>query len=150
LAAGAGVSPALRAVQRGQAEDLRTHGKQSLWPSELTFIECVFYDRLMAATEPDRITVSRITGAAHRHARLRPLTEAEYRQAVTELNEAAAGRADLLAQYAGVTVGFHEGEPDEALHLQAAQLCIDAGADTHQIPRWIEEGRHRAAIPRHR
>jgi hypothetical protein len=113
-------------------------------------VEYMFYDRPMAATEPDHITVARITGAAHRHARLRPLTEAEHHHAVTELSEAAAGRADLLAQYAGVAVGFHEGEPDEALHLQAAQLCIDAGADTHLIPRWIEEGRHRAAIPRHR
>jgi hypothetical protein len=118
--------------------------------AQLIIIEFMFYDRPMAATEPDHITVARITGAAHRHARLRPLTEAEHRQAVTELNEAAAGRADLLAQYAGVAVGFHAGEPGEALHLQAAQLCIDAGADTHQIPRWIEDGRRRAAIPRHR
>jgi len=73
-------------------------GSPSLRLSRSKLVEYMFYDRPMAATEPDCITVARITGAAHRHARLRPLTEAEHRQAVTELNEAAAGRADLLAQ----------------------------------------------------
>lgn len=37
-------------------------------------------------------------------------------------------------------VGLHEGDLDEERRLLAAQLCIEASADTTQIPRWIEEG----------
>ena len=36
--------------------------------------------------------------------------------------------------------------PDEELYLRAAQLCIDAGADQSQIPRWTREG-HRQGAP---
>jgi|HubBroStandDraft_4_1064222.scaffolds.fasta_scaffold1278365_1 hypothetical protein len=110
----------------------------------------MFYTRPMARAEPDRITIAEIMGTAYRHARMRALGGAGHRQAVTALTEVAAGRADLLAECAGIAAGSHEGERDEALHLLAAQLCIDAGAAKDQIPRWIEEGRRRAAIARHR
>jgi hypothetical protein len=93
----------------------------------------------------DDILISRIKGTATRHARRRPLTEAEHHVAVTELAEIAQGRADLLAYCAGTTAGFHEGDIDEAHHLQAAQLCIDAGADISQVTRWTQEGHRRAA-----
>jgi hypothetical protein len=63
---------------------------------------------------------------------------------VAELAEIAAGRGDLLAEVAGVEVGFHEGELDEERRILAAQLCIEAGADTSQVERWIDEGRRRA------
>jgi hypothetical protein len=33
---------------------------------------------------------------------------------------------------------------DEAAHLRAAQLCVDAGADTTQVPRWAAEAQRRA------
>jgi hypothetical protein len=33
---------------------------------------------------------------------------------------------------------------DEGRYLRAAQLCIEAGADTSLIPRWIDVGRQRA------
>jgi hypothetical protein len=111
----------------------------------------MFYDRQMASTEKDRIIVAQIAGAAYRHARGRPLTRMEQEAAIAELNAAADGRADLLAEHAGLAVGCHEGDLDEARHLQAAQLCINAGADTSLISRWIEEGRRRAAVAnRHR
>jgi ribosomal protein S14 len=65
-------------------------------------------------------------------------------QAIAELAELAAGRSDLLARFAGTTVGLHEGDLDEERYRRAAQLCIDAGADTAMIPHWIEVGRQRA------
>jgi hypothetical protein len=96
----------------------------------------------------DDILISRIKGTATRHARRRALTEAEHHAAVTELAEIAQGRADLLAYCAGTTAGFHEGDIDEAHHLQVAQLCIEAGADTTQVIRWTQEGHRRAAAAR--
>ena len=99
----------------------------------------------MASTERDRIIVAQIAGAASRRARTHPLTQAELQDAIAELAMVADGRADLLAEHAGLAIGCHEGDLDEAHHLRAAQLCVNAGADTSLIPRWIEEGRRRAA-----
>src|SRR3984893_17156755 len=99
----------------------------------------------MASTERARIIVAQIAGAASRRARTHPLTQAELQDAIAELAAVADGRADLLGEAAGLAIGCHEGDLDEAHHLRAAQLCIDAGADTSLIPRWIEEGRRRAA-----
>jgi hypothetical protein len=95
--------------------------------------------------QADRILVARLTGEARHHARWRDLTEAERAAAVGELRELAAGRADLLAEVAGIFEGTSEGELDEPLARQAAQLCRDAGADPDVIPAWIEEGRRRWA-----
>lgn len=93
----------------------------------------------------DRILSAQIAGAASRHARIRGTLTAEARAAaVAELAELAAGRSDLLARFAGMEVGLHEGALDEDRRVLAAQLCIEAGAEQSQIPRWIEEGRRRA------
>jgi hypothetical protein len=64
---------------------------------------------------------------------------------VAELRELAAGRADLLAEVAGLEEGFHEGELAEPVAREAAMLCRKAGADPGAIPAWIEEGRRRRA-----
>ena len=93
--------------------------------------------------QADRILVAQLTGEARHHARWRDLTEAERAAAVGELRELAAGRADLLAEVAGIFEGTSEGELDGPLARQAAQLCRDAGADPDVIPAWIEEGRRR-------
>ncbi len=67
------------------------------------------------------------------------------RQDGGKTRELAAGRADLLAEVAGIMLGATEGEQDEPLMRQAAELCRAAGADEALIPGWIEEGRqHRA------
>ena len=91
-------------------------------------------------------------GSAHRraahHAKWRPLTEEEEAVALAELRALAAGRADLLAEVAGIFEGTSEGELDEPLARSAAQLCRKAGADAEAIPAWIEEGRRRAANAR--
>src|SRR5690242_20894162 len=95
--------------------------------------------------QADRILVARLTGEARHRAKWRVLTQAEHTAAVGELRELAAGRADLLAEVAGIFEGTSEGELDEPLARQAAQLCRDAGADPDAIPAWVEEGRRRRA-----
>ena len=96
----------------------------------------------------DRIRVAWLTGTAKHRARWRELTADERAAAVAELRELAAGRADLLAEVAGILEGASEGELDEPLARAAAQLCRDAGADLEAVPGWIEEGRRRRAAAR--
>jgi len=98
----------------------------------------------MATSKRDRALLAEITGVARRLARGQRLTGAAQQEAAAALSQVAQGRADLLAESAGLAIGAHEGNPDEARYLQAAQLCIDAGADLTAIPDWIEEGRRRA------
>ena len=64
---------------------------------------------------------------------------------MAELRELAGGRADLLAEVAGLEVGCTEGQLDEPRGRQAACLCRKVGADLEAIPAWIEEGRRRRA-----
>jgi hypothetical protein len=98
--------------------------------------------------QADRILVAQITGEARHRARWRELTGDEEATAVAELRELAGGRADLLAQVAGIFEGTSEGEPDEPLARSAARLCRMAGADREAIPSWIEEGRRRRKAAR--
>ena len=98
--------------------------------------------------EADRILVAQLTGEARHRARWHPLTEDEEAAALAELRVLAAGRADLLAEVAGIFEGTSEGELDEPLALCAAWLCRQAGADPAAIPAWIEEGRRRSANAR--
>ena len=96
----------------------------------------------------DRLLIAEIWGEARRRARWRELSSDEEAAAVAELRELAGGRADLLAEVAGVLEGTREGEPGEPLARQAAALCRKAGADPAAIPVWIEEGRRRRAAAR--
>ena len=98
--------------------------------------------------QPDRLLVAEIYGEARHRARWRDLSSEEETAAVAELRQLADGRADLLAEVAGILEGAREGEPDELLARQAAMLCRKAGADPEAIPAWIEEGRRRAANAR--
>ena len=97
----------------------------------------------------DRILVAELTGEARHRARWRELSSDEEAAAVTALRELAGGRADLLAEVAGVLEGAREGELDEPLARQAAGLCRLAGADPDAIPAWAEEGRRRRANASH-
>src|SRR5215469_5323718 len=99
----------------------------------------------MNSPDPDRLRYAQIAGAAARHAQGWRLTADEEARAIAELTEAAAGRADLLAERAGTALGFGEGRPDTARYQQIAELCIAAGADQALIERWINVGRERAA-----
>jgi hypothetical protein len=119
------------------------------------FIVYVFDHCQMAKDRPgparDRLLVARLSSVAQRHARWGALTEAETPAAVAELREIAGGRADLLAEVAGVALGTAESKGDEyrARAEAVAGLCRLAGADQDAIPRWTEEGRRRVEAVRH-
>ena len=98
--------------------------------------------------EAEWILVAQLTGEARYRAKWRPLTGDEEAAAVAALRELAGGRADLLAEVAGILEGARKGEPDEPLARQAADLCRKAGADLKAIPAWVEEGRRRRAAAR--
>ena len=98
--------------------------------------------------QADRILVAELFGEARHQARWRELSGEEEAAAVAALRELAGGRADLLAEVAGILEGAREGEPDEPLARQAAGMCRKAGADPEAIPAWIAEGRRRTAAAR--
>ncbi len=88
--------------------------------------------------------VAELTGEARHHAKWRPLTKDKEAAALTGPRAIAGGRADLLAEVAGVLEGTSAGRLDEPLARQAAELCRKAGADPDAIQHWIMEGRRRA------
>ena len=101
-----------------------------------------------AAREMDQLTVARLTGAAWRHASGWEPTGAETVAAVRELREIADGRVDLLAEVAGLLIGYYRRTAEEPRARAAAYYCITAGADLELITRWIEVGCSRAAAAR--
>lgn len=101
-----------------------------------------------AAREIDQLTVARLTGAVWRHASGREPTRAETAAAVRELREIAGGRGDLLAEVAGLLIGYYRRTAEELRARAAAYYCIAAGAGLDLIPRWVEVGRSRAAAAR--
>ena len=101
-----------------------------------------------AARERDLLTVARLTGAAWRHASGREPTGAQTAAAVRELREIAGGRVDLLAEVAGLLIGYYRRTAEELKARAAAYYCIAAGAGLDLIPRWIETGCSRAAAAR--
>jgi hypothetical protein len=101
-----------------------------------------------AARERDRAVVARLTGTAWRHASGRAPTRAETAAAVRELREITGGRADLLAEVAGLLIGYYRRTGEEPKARAAAYYCMAAGAELDLIPRWIEVGCSRAAAAR--
>jgi hypothetical protein len=99
----------------------------------------------MASYDPDRVRYAQVAGAAARYAKGWRLTAEEESAAIAELTQAAAGRADLLAERAGTALGFSEGGLETVRNRQIAELCIAAGADQTLIERWIAIGRELAA-----
>lgn len=92
--------------------------------------------------------VAELFGEARHHARWRELSSDEQAAAVNELRELAGGRADLLAEVAGILEGVSEGELDEPFARCAANLGRKAGANEALIPEWIAKGRRRAEAAR--
>jgi len=119
---------------------------------QIAYSVLVFDTRLVnqdrSGADSDRVLVAEITEEARHRARWGPLTEEEEAAALAELRALAGGRADLLAQVAGIFEGTSEGEPDEPLARSAARLCRLAGADVGAIPAWTEEGRRRSTNAR--
>jgi hypothetical protein len=118
--------------------------QSSEWMTARVILERMIDKRPQA----DRFLVAEIYGAARHRARWRELSSEEEAATVAEMRELAGGRADLLAELAGIFEGTSEGEPDEPRARQAAALCRKAGADPEAIPAWIEEGRRRRAAAR--
>jgi hypothetical protein len=98
----------------------------------------------MERAHDDRVRWARIAAAAARWTRNGDLTGQAGSDAWLSCPTLRRARSNLLAEYAGIAVGFHEGYVDEGQYLRAAQLCIEAGADTGLIPHWLEVGRRSA------
>src|SRR5262245_21692768 len=73
------------------------------------------------------------------------LTADEEATAVAELNQAAAGRAALLAECTGLALGYGEHQSGAARYRHIAELCMAAGVDQTLVEAWIEVGRQRAS-----
>jgi len=101
-----------------------------------------------SARELDQLTVARLAGAAWRHAAGWEPAGAETVTAVVELREMAGGRGDLLAEVAGLLIGYYRRTAEESRARAAAYYCIVAGAALEPMPRWIEAGCSRAAAAR--
>jgi hypothetical protein len=96
----------------------------------------------------DRLLRARLDGIALRHADWHEPAADETAAAAQELREVAGGRSDLLAEVAGLLLGFYQGGPDEPRAKAAAHFCIAAGADEALIPAWVKEGKRRAEARR--
>ena len=80
-----------------------------------------------SARELDRLTVARLTGAAWRHASGWEPAGTETAAAVRELREIAGARGDLLAEVAGLLIGYYRRTAEELKARAAAYYCIAAG-----------------------
>jgi hypothetical protein len=65
---------------------------------------------------------------------------------VAELLAVPAVSPELLAQEAGITLGFYRSEMDFESRAVAAALLITAGADVTRLRHWFQEGAERRAI----
>jgi hypothetical protein len=93
--------------------------------------------------DPDGITTAQLAGTVGRYVSRKPL---DVKAAITELREIANGRGDLLAERAGITLGFYARENRDEWTRKAvvAALLIAAGADLTRLTEWIEKGQQRA------
>jgi hypothetical protein len=91
----------------------------------------------------DQILSAKIAALCRRHCARGRIEDPD--QAVAELRDLAGGRPDLLAQHAGVRLGWAQAAASaEAPGLRAeAELCKQAGAPAGLIEPWIETGRQR-------
>jgi hypothetical protein len=98
----------------------------------------------MSSLAPDRLLVTPIIAPATPPTPGWRLT-AEEEAAVAELKRAAAGWAALLAECAGLALGYGEHQLDAARYRNIAELCVAAGVDQTLVEAWIEVGRQRAS-----
>jgi hypothetical protein len=97
----------------------------------------------MSNLAPDRLVVQ-ATAPAARSAYSGLLTAEQEAAAVDELTQ-AAGWATLLAECAGLVLGYLDHQVDAARYRQIAELCVAAGVDQTLIEAWIEVGHQRAS-----
>jgi hypothetical protein len=111
----------------------------------LQTIEYVFYSVIMSSLARDNLLAAPATGPATHTAHSGRLTADEEAAAVTELTQAAPGLAAMLAECAGLALGYGEHRVDAARYRQVAELCIAAGVDQTLIEAWVDVGRQRAS-----
>jgi hypothetical protein len=92
----------------------------------------------------DQLISARIAGVCSHHGASGQIDDLD--AAIVELREVAGDCLDLLAEHAGLALGWAEAaEPILACRFRAeADLCIVAGADLEKIRPWIPVGRERA------
>jgi hypothetical protein len=111
----------------------------------LLAIEYAFYSDTMSSLAPDRLLITPATGPAPPPAPGGRLIAGEEATVATELKQAAPRWAALLAECAGLALGYGEHQVDAARYRQIAELCIAAGVDQTLMEAWIEVGRQRAS-----
>jgi hypothetical protein len=96
-----------------------------------------------AKPSPDGIITAQLAGTAKRHASREPL---DIDAAIAEVREIANGRGDLLAERAGLTLGFYarDNKDEWARRALQAALLVAAGADLTRLTEWIAVGQERA------
>jgi hypothetical protein len=95
-----------------------------------------FYSYFMSSLAPDRLLVTPIIAPATPSTPLWRLTAEEEATAVAELKQAAAGWAALLAECAGLALGYGEHQLDAARYRHIAELCVPPG----WTRRWLRPG----------
>jgi hypothetical protein len=111
----------------------------------LQIFEYKFYSYNMSSLAPDHpLATPSIAPTAPATPRWQ-LTAEQEATAVAELKQAAAGSAALLAECAGLALGYGEHQPGAARYRQIAELCVAAGVDQTLVAAWIEAGRQRAS-----
>ena len=103
-----------------------------------------FYSYFMSSLAPDRLLVTPTIAPTAPSTPGWRLTAGEEAAAVAELKQ-AAGWAALLAECAGLALGYGEHELDAARYRHIAELCVAAGVDQTLVEAWIEAGRRRAS-----
>jgi hypothetical protein len=107
-------------------------------------IEYKFYNIYMNSPASDRLHVTQIATPTALPGPSVQLAANREAAAAAELNQASAGWAALLAECAGLVLGYGEHQSGAARYRQIADLCIAAGIDKTLIEAWIEVGRQRA------
>ena len=111
----------------------------------LQAFEYGFYSYYMSSLAPDRLLVTPTIALTTPGTPRWRLTTEEKATAAAELKRAAAGWAALLAECAGLALGYGEHQLDAARYRHIAELCVAAGVDQTLVEAWIEVGRQRAS-----
>ena len=107
--------------------------------------EYKFYSYSMSSLAPDRLLVTPVIAPTTSSTRRWRLTAEEEAATIAELKQAGAGWAALLAECAGLALGYGEHQPGAARYRHIAELCVAAGVDQTLVEAWIEAGRQRAS-----
>jgi len=134
-------------VRRNQDQQLADPGRREAAARKqaLQVIEYEFYSDVMSSLAPDRLLSATDTEPATPPAHGGRLTADEETAAATELTQAAPVFAALLAECAGLALGYGEHLYDATRYRQITGLCIAAGVDQTLIETWVEVGRRRAS-----